>query len=247
VVPPQLVKFPLSRRRTPGLRREEVAEMAGVSSSWYTWLEQGRNIQPSAEFLTRLAQVLQLNPYEAKHLFDLAGKNFPQELDTSHRDIPKSLEHLVMKVLNVPAVVVGEQFEYRLWNREYQRTIFDLSQLPRDRRTMLDVVFTQNAFAPDEPRRKEVAQLVVAEFRWLIGKQVGSPWVKALVDRMSKESSEFAQYWKSQEVKDPKKSRIVELQISKSKRKTFMRSVFVPVEAKNLRLVIFTPVSTKRK
>jgi transcriptional regulator with XRE-family HTH domain len=65
------------RRRTPGLRREEVAELAGVGTAWYTWLEQAREIQPSAEVLSRLARALKLSPFEAQHLFSLSGRAYP--------------------------------------------------------------------------------------------------------------------------------------------------------------------------
>jgi hypothetical protein len=75
----------MTRRRTPGLRREEVAELSGVSASWYTWLEQGRDIRPSPEFLTRLSRVLRLNPFELNHLFDLAGRTPPDSL-ANHRE-----------------------------------------------------------------------------------------------------------------------------------------------------------------
>ena len=89
--PEQMGLAQSSRRRTPGLRREEVAELAGVGTTWYTWLEQARDIQPSAEVLRRLGQALKLTSAEMRHMFALAGKAAPTELDESADQVSESL------------------------------------------------------------------------------------------------------------------------------------------------------------
>jgi transcriptional regulator with XRE-family HTH domain len=235
-----------SHRRTPGLRREEVAEMAGVSASWYTWLEQARDIRPSVEFLIRLSQVLHLNPFESNHLFNLAGRIPPEALETNRQEVPPALEQLIYKILQVPAYVMGERFDILIWNKLFTEKIFDVGQMPEHRRTVLDMIFTEEEAFQSRPEWEEDAKRTVAEFRWSVGKQVGSPWVKDLVTRMCAESPKFSQLWRLHDVQERKKSRIVELRHQKSVSRYFIRSIYIPLEAENLRLVIFNPVASKK-
>jgi transcriptional regulator with XRE-family HTH domain len=246
VKPPEGGPFP-SRRRTPGLRREEVAEMAGISVSWYTWLEQGREIHPSPELLSRLGQVLRLNAQESGHLFDLAGKAPPEKLGPPNADIPASLENLVMKLLRVPAYVMGERLDFLIWNRLFTEQLYDIGKLPKERRTFLDVIFTQNTNLPSRPEWREEAKRAVAEFRWSVGKQIGNPWVKEVVNRMCRESPDFAEIWRLHDVEERKKSRVFELQHEQLGRRSFTRSIYIPFEAENLRLVVLTPSSLPKK
>src|SRR5208337_22115 len=99
-----------SRRRTPGLRREEVAVLAGVGTTWYTWLEQGRDVTPSADALFRLAQALQLDPTERQHLFDLANLPQPLTRSTGPECIPESLSRMLASLTGQPAMVVGRRW-----------------------------------------------------------------------------------------------------------------------------------------
>jgi transcriptional regulator with XRE-family HTH domain len=242
VKPPENGYFHLSRRRTPGLRREEVAEMTGVSASWYTWLEQGRDIRPSSELLTQLSKALRLDPFETNHLFNLAGRTPPEDHEASHEKVPEALEQLVTKTLRVPAFVLGERFDFLIWNQQFTDQFIDLEKVPKERRTWLDIIFIENAYLRTRPDWRETARRTVAEFRWSVGKQVGSPWVKDLVTRMCKEGSEFAQLWKLHDVRERKTSRVVEIQHEELGKRAFLRSFYIPAEAENLRLVILTPV-----
>ncbi|MEO5971709.1 MAG: helix-turn-helix transcriptional regulator, partial [Bdellovibrionia bacterium] len=91
-----------SRRRTPGLRREEVAELAGVGSAWYTWLEQARDIQPSSEVLDRIGEALRLTLVEKRHLFCLAGKPIPSNFLTTVPALPESVKSFVENAIQAP-------------------------------------------------------------------------------------------------------------------------------------------------
>jgi transcriptional regulator with XRE-family HTH domain len=247
VKPPENGYFPFSRRRTPGLRREEVAEMTGVSASWYTWLEQGRDIHPSPELLTRLSNVLHLNPFETNHLFDLAGRIQPEDHETKHEEVPQALEMLVTKVLQVPAFVLGERFDFLLWNRQFTKQFFDLEKIPKERRTWLDVTFIEHTILRARPDWKEMARRTVGEFRWSVGKQIGSPWVKDLISRMRKESPEFAELWRLHDIQERKTSRLLEFQDEKQGKQSFLRSYYIPAEAENLRVMIMIPVTPEKK
>jgi transcriptional regulator with XRE-family HTH domain len=247
VKPPENGYFPFSRRRTPGLRREEVAEMTGVSASWYTWLEQGRDIRPSPELLTRLSNVLHLNPFETSHLFDLAGRIPPGDDEANHEEVPHAVELLVTKILQVPAFVLGERFDFLLWNRQFTKQFIDLEKIPKERRTWLDITFIEHTYLRTHPDWRERARRTVGEFRWSVGKQIGSPWVKDLISRMRKESPEFAELWRLHDVQERKTSRLLEHQNEKLGKQSFLRSYYIPAEAENLRVVIMTPVTPEKK
>jgi transcriptional regulator with XRE-family HTH domain len=247
VKPPESGDFPFSRRRTPGLRREEVAEMTGVSASWYTWLEQGRDIRPSPELLSRLSKVLHLDPFETNHLFDLAGRIPPEDRGAKHEEVPQALEQLVTKVLQVPAFVLGERFDFLLWNRQFTKCFFDLEKIPKERRNWLDITFIEYTDLRTRPDWREHARRTVGEFRWSVGKKIGSPWVKDLISRMRKESPEFAEFWRLHDIQERKTSRLLEFQNEKQGKKSFLRSYYIPAEAENLRVVILTPVTPEKK
>lgn len=247
VPPSEAGALPASRRRTPGLRREEVAERAGVSASWYTWLEQGRDIHPSAGFLVRLGDVLRLSPLETHHLFTLAGKAPPESLETRQEEVPEALEKLVREVLPIPAFVMGERFDFLLWNRHFERQIYNLNQIPRERRTWLDLLFVESEIHRRRSDWQEDARRAVAEFRWSVGKHVGSPWVKELITRLRQESPEFAQIWRLHDIQERKKSRVLEIPHEENGNRSFIRSIYIPIEAENLRLVTFTPLPGARR
>lgn len=241
VPPPKKGHFPFSRRRTPGLRREEVAEMAGISSSWYTWLEQGRNIHPSSELLLRVGKVLGLNSIELKHLFDLAAKDLPAPFEAPQQEVPETLKNLVCKIIQTPAFVMSEKFDFLLWNQKFNEQVYDLNRIPPERRTWLDLVFIVKSSRKAHLDWQEDAQRIVAEFRWSVGKDIGKPWVQNLVSRMSQESPEFAKLWSLHDVQERKKSRILKILSDQDKQLFFTRSIYIPVEAENLKLVILTP------
>lgn len=217
--------------------------MAGVSASWYTWLEQGRDIRPSPEFLTRLSRVLRLNPFELNHLFDLAGRTPPDSLADNQEEVPPSLERFVKEILQVPAFVMGVRSDFLVWNRQFKDQVRDLDEVPKDQRNLLSLIFNQEWTPRSGPEWHENARTIVAEFRWSVGRQIGSPWVKNFVARMSEESPDFARLWNSHDVQERKKSRIFDVQHKKYGRRSFMRSIYVPAEAEGLRLVVLTPVA----
>jgi transcriptional regulator with XRE-family HTH domain len=247
VKPPESGYFHISSRRTPGLRREEVAEMTGISLSWYTWLEQGRDISPSSELLTRLCKALRLDPVETQYLFDLAGKEAPEIHETELEKVPEALEQLVTKLLQAPAFVLGERFEFLLWNQQFTEQFFNLASIPKERRTWLDIVFTHDRYRRLTPNWREQAPNIVGEFRWSVGKEIGRPWVKDLVNRMCKESPEFAQAWRQGEVKSRASSRVVEMQHERLGKQLVLRSFYIPAEAEHLRLCILSPVAREKK
>src|SRR5215472_10413760 len=122
------------RRRTPGLRREEVAQLANIGSSWYVWLEQGRNIHPSVQVLESLAQALRLTLNERRHLFLLAGQSLPPQTPPLEEHISPVLRQMLSDLEPAPAYVMGRRFDYLAWNNAAEK-IFAISaaSLPYER------------------------------------------------------------------------------------------------------------------
>src|SRR5690349_10448358 len=115
------------RRRTPGLRREEVAQLANMGASWYVWLEQGRDVHPSAQILESLAQALRLTPNERRHLFLLAGQALPAQALPEEEHVYPALRQMLNDLNPSPAYVMGRRWDYLAWNRAAD-AIFNISE-----------------------------------------------------------------------------------------------------------------------
>ncbi|MFE9606361.1 helix-turn-helix transcriptional regulator [Streptomyces hokutonensis] len=129
------------RRRTPGLRREEVAQLAGVGVTWYTWLEQGRDINVSEQILAAIAGTLRLDPYERVHLYTLAGHPEPP-MDRDSRAVPGAMAVMMRQLEPIPAAVINARFDLLAYNRTYERMVGGLEHLPFEDRNQLLLVFT---------------------------------------------------------------------------------------------------------
>ncbi|MGO8736118.1 MAG: helix-turn-helix transcriptional regulator [Terriglobia bacterium] len=189
-----------SRRRTPGLRREEVAVLAGVGTTWYTWLEQGRDVNPSAEALFRVAQALRLDSIERQHLFNLANRPQPVTRATGPECIPESLSRMLAGLTGQPAMVVGRRWDILSWNRAAQALFGDYSQLPSDERNILHMVF-----ANEEHRRllvdwENVARVTLAMFRADTARYAGDTEFERLIAKVTRLSPEFRGWWPHQDV-----------------------------------------------
>lgn len=181
-------------RRTKGLRREEVALLAGVSVTWYTWLEQGRPINASRDVLEALARTLRLSDAERQHLLTLAGTPAGQSVpDTDHA--PDALVRLIAAMEPAPAYVLGPRWEFLAWNRAQHLLYPMIDQLPDDDRNLLWVMFaepTARALVADWP---EQAHRILAEFRAGTADLRADPGVVSLVHRLTEVSREFAEWW----------------------------------------------------
>jgi transcriptional regulator with XRE-family HTH domain len=232
----------LSRRRTPGLRREEVAELSGVGATWYTWLEQARDIQPSSEVLDRIGKALELNPFELTHLFQLAGKVLPSILDLSHEEVPEAVKRVIGHSLGVPAMVLGERFDLLHWNAEFSYLFGDMSLVPKADRNWMYLLHCGKNIRDSIIDWEIHGKRIMAEFRAAIGERIGNPWIVELIDRMKHESPEFENWWKSHDVRE-RVSLSFEMTHAELGRISFERSVYSPVDAPKLRMVIYTPLT----
>ena len=182
------------RRRTPGLRREEVAEIAGVSVTWYTWLEQGRNISASEQVIDALARALRLDSDQRRHLRGLAGlSTAPGETDVD--DALPRLQRLVDAAAPSIASVYDRHFDYVVWNIPYQRLRHDPSTVPAGRRNLLWMMFGDEENRARLVRWEPAARAVLSQFRAAAGQRPGDPRFAALVAELSEVSPEFREWW----------------------------------------------------
>lgn len=188
------------RRRTPGLRREELAQLCDVSPTWRTWLEQGREVSASAGMLARLADVLHLSAAERAYLFSLADKLDPHH-DEEPDDAAEGLDAIV-KAIKAPAYILNRQWDAVAWNRAAGRLFVGWLDQRGDalQPNQLRFMFTEKSarsLIVDWPER---ARRLVAEFRADCGKHADQPPLAILIAQLEDASATFRRLWNSQSV-----------------------------------------------
>ncbi|MGX9424535.1 MULTISPECIES: helix-turn-helix transcriptional regulator [Bradyrhizobium] len=197
---PTAFGFPLKRRRTPGLRREEVAQRANVSATWYTWLEQGRGGAPSADVLDRIARAMMLTDVEREHLF-LLGLGRPPEV---RYHAPEGISPRLQRVLDTlecsPAFIRTATWDLIAWNRAAATVLTDYSKLPDGQRNVLRLMFRDSRVRAAQSNWQSVARYVVASFRADVARAGAARNVQSLIDELSATSPEFAAMWRDNDV-----------------------------------------------
>jgi transcriptional regulator with XRE-family HTH domain len=192
---PAEVGLPAGRsRRTPGLRREEIAMLAGVSVTWYTWLEQGRRINVSTDVLEALARALRLDDAERQHLLTLAVRAPAAHADDV-ADVPDALVRLITSMEPAPAYVLGPRWEFLAWNRPQARLYPVIERLDDVERNLLWAMFAEPSVRPLLDDWPAQARRILAEFRAGTAALRDDPQVATLVDRLRAASPEFADWW----------------------------------------------------
>src|SRR5919197_5248538 len=186
------------RRRTPGLRREEVAQLTGVGLSWYTWLEQGRDIHPSAQVLDALARVLRLDTAERAHLFHLARIELPLPAGDYPREAPPELAALVDALVPHPAYLLGPRTDVLAWNSAASAVLEEPQPGPDGQRNLLWWLFT----APGErgEQWRATARSTLARFRAQHARRIGDDDFARLIDALNEASADFRTLWPRHEV-----------------------------------------------
>lgn len=241
---PQEVGLPsTTRRRTPGLRREEVALLAGVGITWYTWLEQGRDIQVSAPVLERIARALRLGEAERTHLFMLAQNRPPPlavralpEVTPAHRRLLESLAG--------PAYLATPRWDVVAWNSALSAVFGDLSDVSAERRNMLWLVFASADHRAAIPDWEADARGMVARFRLEFGRRRDDRDFLALIEELRGVSPEFHRWWAEQDVaRRPLATK--RFHAPKVGTMAFEQTNFVADETADLRLTVYTPLDTR--
>jgi transcriptional regulator with XRE-family HTH domain len=199
-VQPQDVGLPPGiRRRTPGLRREEVAQLSGVGVTWYTWLEQGRDINVSTQVVDAIARTLKLDRYEWAHLSTLAGiATGPQPQQCAA--LPAAVRKVMHQVAPYPAAVLNDRFDLLAYNPEYRELIVDLDALPAIEHNLLWLAFTNPDWRAAMIDAEQSRCRLVGTFRSNMAKHLGEPGWQDLLTRLCAASPEFAERWERHEV-----------------------------------------------
>ncbi|MEU6085563.1 helix-turn-helix transcriptional regulator [Streptomyces sp. NPDC047085] len=199
-IAPEQVGLPRgARRRTPGLRREEVAHLSAVGVTWYTWLEQARNIHVSVQVLDALARTLMLDPSERAHLFQLAGATDPTPAATCPSITP-ALREMLRRLEPVPACIQNSRYDILAYNRTYARLLGDLDAVPPEDRNCMLLVYTDPEWRAAIVHLDETMRLMAAKLRASMAGHLGEPAWKMLLKRLKAASPEFRENWERYEV-----------------------------------------------
>ncbi|MCP9313683.1 helix-turn-helix domain-containing protein [Liquorilactobacillus satsumensis] len=195
-ISPSQVGLPVGiRRRTPGLRREEVAALAGIGITWYTWLEQGREIQVSAQVLESLSRVLMLDKAEIRHLYILANQPSPLDIPPQQQALAPMLQRILASLTFSPAIILDTRWNLVAWNTAARVALFDFDTLAAEDLNCVWLMFTNSQYKKRFTNWEVQAQGLIARFRAECSKYIEDPWVTKFVRQLQAASPEFAEWW----------------------------------------------------
>jgi transcriptional regulator with XRE-family HTH domain len=198
---PAALGFPAERRRTLGLRREEVAQRANISPTWYTWLEQGRGGAPSADVLDRIARALMLTDVEREHLFLLGLGRPPEVRYQKNEGVTPRLQRILDVLDPSPAVIRTATWDVVAWNRGATVMLMDYGSLPPEQRNILRFIFLDPRARAAQYDWESVARFVLGAFRVDTARAGAAAEVEPLVDELCRLSPEFKAMWRDNDVR----------------------------------------------
>ena len=190
------------RRRTPGLRREELALLAGVGVTWYTWLEQGREINVSMQVLDAVARTLRLDRAERWHMYRLA-EAMPLRASAERGPVPIEVSEIVRSLDPLPAALTNGRFDILVSNEAHEHLFWDWHSLPCVHKNTLWCLVTEPTARDKLPQYDQEVRYAVARLRATYARHVGDPDWEEDIRRLSALSREFADLWARHEVADP--------------------------------------------
>lgn len=236
---PQAVGLPSgTRRRTPGLRREEVAALAGVGLTWYTWLEQGREINASVEFLEDLARVLKLDATERYHLFLLAHQRPPVVAGHQWCQVTPLVRRLLDDLTLRPAYVMNLSWDIIAWNPAADR-LFTIAERQPEQRNMLWMLFADPELNQRLMGWQEQAPQILASFRRDYARAPQDATMLQRIQALSDVSPQFRQLWQQHDIHGRCQGQRTFL-VAGAGEVTFEHASFIVDEENHLRLVMYS-------
>lgn len=230
---------PTTRRRTPGLRREELAMLAGISATWYTYIEQARDVRVSEQVLESLAHVLSLDDNERTHLYVLAHGSAPPNRTPPREELDPKVARLLEILDPNPAYVTGARYDLLGWNPAAAALFTGFVELPDGRRNLAWWIFTHPAARDVLVDWEAEAQALLARFRAATGRHTDDPRFAGLAEELTSISPEFATWWPrhdvlasssgSKRLRDPRRGIV-----------TFDHTVLEVADATEQHLVVYT-------
>jgi len=235
--------FPPARRRTPGLRREEVAQRANISPTWYAWLEQGRGGAPSADALDRIARALMLTEVEREHLFLLGLGRPPEARYRKNDSVTPRLQRVLDALDPTPAVIRTAIWDVVAWNRGATAMLMDYGSLPPEQRNILRFVFLDPRARAAQYDWESVARFVLGAFRVDAARAGAAEEVEPLVDELCRLSPEFKAMWRENHVQGPHGEFVKHIRHPTLGRIAFEFSAFAVDGRPDLSLVVYNPAT----
>jgi transcriptional regulator with XRE-family HTH domain len=230
---------PGSRRRTPGLRREEVALLAGVGVTWYTWLEQGRQINASTQVLDAVARTLRLDRAGREHLYRLAEAT-PLRKGCARTSVPDAIREIVYSLEPLPASLVNSRFDVLLSNEASEELFWEWHTMPCIHKNTLWCCVTEPSARGKFPDYDRHVRYMVARLRSAYGLHVGDPGWEEDIRRLASMSREFAELWARHEVADPEPRTVSYLHPRAGSLTLTVSELDVP-DMPEARIVVYTP------
>lgn len=233
---------PGTRRRTPGLRREEVAQLAGVSTTWYTWLEQGRDIQVSSSVLDCVASALQLNADERRYLYSLALESGAEPYTVKHEavQISPSLQKIITELKYCPVMISDRKCNIVGWNRAAAYVFLDFDRIPPEERNMIRLLFTRREFQRLAVNWEQFASGFLSMFRSYYGQYVEDEWYDRFLEEMKNGHPEFNRMWEQSQVSYAPEVHL-EFRHAKAGKMVYELTSLKVYGADDLRCSIYTP------
>jgi transcriptional regulator with XRE-family HTH domain len=228
-----------SRRRTPGLRREEVALLAGVGVTWYTWLEQGRQINASTQVLDAVARTLRLDRAEREHLYRLAEAT-PLRTECVRQAVPDAIREIVHSLEPLPASLVNSRFDILLSNDASEELFWEWHSMPCIHKNTLWCVVTEPSARGKFPEYEAQVRYMVARLRSDYSRHIGDPDWEEDIRRLASLSREFAELWERHEVAEPEPRMVTYIHPRAGSLNLASSELNVP-DMPEARIVVYTP------
>lgn len=201
ILPSQVGLSTGTRRRTPGLRREEVAQLAGIGLTWYTWLEQGRPIHVSTQVIESLSKVLLLDKQERIHLYLLANQPLPADIPGYQGTVSPILQHVLDSLIHCPSLVIDQRWNVIAWNKEACLIFGDFNEMNVGERNIVWAMFTDNKYKQLFVDWNLHAKVMLGRFRSTCGQYIEDSWLAQFIDDLKMQSTEFNLWWSLHEIK----------------------------------------------
>jgi transcriptional regulator with XRE-family HTH domain len=240
---PAALGFPSERRRTLGLRREEVAQRANISPTWYTWLEQGRGGAPSSDVLDRIARALMLTDLEREHLFLLGLGRPPEARYRKSEGVTPRLQRVLDALDPSPAVIRTAIWDVVAWNRAATAMLMDYASLPPEERNILRFIFLDPRARAAQYDWESVARFVLGAFRVDAARAGAAAEVEPLVDELCRLSPEFKRMWRDNDVRGAHGEAVKRIRHPALGPLTFEYSAFSVDGRTDLSMVVYNPAT----
>jgi len=240
---PSALGFPSERRRTVGLRREEVAQRAHISPAWYTWLEQGRGGAPSPDVLDRVARALMLTEVEREHLFLLGLGHPPEARYRNNEEVSPRLQRVLDALDPSPALIRTAIWDVVAWNQAATVMLTDFGSLPLEQRNLLRMIFLNPQARAAHYEWESAARFVVGAFKLDAARAGAAREVEPLVDELCRLSPEFAAMWRDNEVRSVHGDAVKHIRHPVLGQIAFEYSAFSVDGRTDLSMVVYSPAT----